>query len=155
MKTSILSLVVLIALSLFAAPAHAEQRVIVINSSAPGLGYIMSMPDVSPVNRLLSQGWRIVSTSAAGTGAESRAASTFTYVFVLESPSVQSVPESAPASSTLSEHSSSARAAIDLKAIWQAAVHQKRAEGVTETGAAAFADDVVRAVSAANPGVKL
>lgn len=73
----------LILFAVLTCAAFAEQRVVIVNSLAHE--YRPNKPDLTEVNRLLSQGWTVVSVAAAAAGAnyDNRY---FSYVFVLESP---------------------------------------------------------------------
>jgi len=57
--------------------AFAEQRVIIVTSGD-------GKPDLTQVNTLLAQGWKVAHVTAAGAGTDSVMFRQFSYVFVLE-----------------------------------------------------------------------
>jgi hypothetical protein len=125
--------------------ASAEQRVIVIDRSPPGNYEPMRPLNLTPVNDLLSKGWRISQAPAVGgTGAQNGSLRILTYVFVLESPDTPVAPQlsvQVPVSQ-----------GPDLKVIWQTAYRQSNARSASDSTSRDFADKVVAAVVAANPG---
>jgi hypothetical protein len=143
MKTLLLILSLVCALA-----ASAEQRVIVIDRVPSSTDSPVQTLNLTPLNNLLSKGWRVSQVSVGGTGAQHGSLRMLTYVFVLESPDTLVAPQlsvQVPVSQ-----------GPDLKTIWETAYRQQNARGSslsrTYVDPKEFADQVIAAVVAANPG---
>jgi len=126
------SILILLSLLTLSPCLRAEQRVIVVTTNSSE-----NRPDLASVSALLMRDWRVIHVSSAGAGVYNT--KDFTYIFVLESPSTQSVV---------------APPRIDLKHIWQSAYNQSQSRGASDSVSRDFADKAVAAVVDAAPEIK-